>query len=281
MKLTWIVFYLLFTPTIVYSCEILNDQHFSVHWGQNISFEEYYTVILPQGYSPTQKYGAVYFLHGRGGDRHLLEGLGICDQMDRLVGEGKTPFIIIAPDGRAPSDPTDGYWMNGAKTAERWGDLVTHDLVIDAEKKFPLIASSPERVIAGISMGGHGAVQLSLNYPGVFGAIGMHSPVFRTQEEAAKDFYFQFGTGLDFQHRDPFSLIQFFGKSLTVPIYMDMGAKDQFLENTLHFEKLLRSKGYNQEFHVAEDLQGGHQEGYWKYHLGSYVDWYSDQLTQH
>ncbi len=275
-----VFFFLGATQLNAQACQVLRDEHFSVDWGPGHQFEEYYSVILPKGYTPDQRYGAVYFLHGRGGDRHLIEGLGICAQLDRLVDEGKTPFVVIAPDGRAPNNPTDGYWMNGAKTPERWGDLVTHDLVAEAERKFSLISSPKGRVIAGISMGGHGALQLSLNYPGIFGAIGMHSPVFRTQEEAAADFYYQFGTGTDYQHRDPFSLIKIFQKKLNVPIYMDMGAHDQFLRNTVNCENMLKGMGYKKEFHVGEDAEGAHEMGYWEYHLSSYVDWYSARLSQ-
>jgi S-formylglutathione hydrolase FrmB len=133
-------------------------------------------------------------------------------------------------------------------------------------------------MIAGISMGGHGAIQLSLNNPGIYSAIGAHSPVFRTQEQATEDYPLQFGTGLDFQNRDPISLMTIQGKRITVPIYVDMGAEDPWLSNTVFFSNYLTQVGFTGETQVAEDPIGGHVNAYWSYHLGSYVDWYSTHL---
>ena len=235
---------------------------------------EHYKVILPKGYSPTHRYGAVYFLHGKGGDRHLVDALGMCAELDRMVDTGATPFVVIAPDGG------NGYWMNGALTQERWGDLVTHDLIRDAEKKYSLISNQAGRIIAGISMGGHGAIQLTLNNPGIYGAVAAHSPVFRTQAQASQDFYYQFGTGIEYMKRDPFSMMQVFGKRFNVPIYMDMGGSDPWITNTRNFLSLLQAYGYTREFHVGEDAGGGHEMGYWQYHLSSYMRWYSAHLPR-
>jgi putative tributyrin esterase len=264
MFLSIITFFLILTSNVE-ACEII-EESFSGDW------TERYLVILPKNYDPTKEYGTVYFLHGRDGNRHFVKDLGICQQLDRLVDEGETPFIVIAPDGG------NSYWLNGALTGQRWADMVTGDLIEDAEKKYPLVSRADARVIAGISMGGHGAIQLSLNFPGVYGAIGAHSPVFRTQEEASKNFYYEFGTGLDFQERDPFSLINNLGKKITTPIYIDMGARDVWISNTKNFQQLLQSQYVSGEFHVGEDGIGAHDLRYWKYHMESYVNWYSKNL---
>ena len=158
--------------------------------------------------------------------------------------------------------------------------MVTKDLVRDAEKKFSLISKPEARVIAGISMGGHGAIQLSLNFPGIFGAIGAHSPVFRTQEEASRDFYYEFGTGEDYQARDPFSLINVYNKKIRVPIYIDMGAKDVWISNTRNFQNLLKSQNVSGEFHVGDDWLGAHDMRYWQYNMPTYMTWYSKHLVE-
>lgn len=235
-------------------------------------FLEHYLVVLPKGYQSNLHYGAVYFLHGAGRDRHFITDLGLCTQLDAAVDQGKTPFMVVAPDGG------NNYWMNGALTLERWGDMVTTELIADVERKYPLIGNVGGRMIAGNSMGGHGAVQLALNHPGTYSAIGAHSPVFRTEAQARNDYSKQFGAGIDFENRDPLSLMTLLGKQITVPIYVDMGAQDPWINSTTYFASLLRKMGCLSESHVGEDLNGGHADGYWAYHLGSYVDWYSRHL---
>ena len=77
---------------------------------------EHYLVILPEGYSPLLKYGAVYFLHGRNGNYKSLNDLGACAALESVVSKGANPFLIVAPDGQ------NGYWMNGAHNGQQWGD---------------------------------------------------------------------------------------------------------------------------------------------------------------
>jgi len=266
LSLTLIVV-MLFMKTLN-ACEFREENFES----KAISQKEYYTVLLPKNHDPSLSYSAVYFLHGRGGDRHNIQSLEFCKQLDAWIDKGGTPFIMIAPDGK------NSYWMNGALTHQNWGDMVASELIADVESKFPLISSPKGRMIAGISMGGHGAIQISLNYPNVFGAIAAHSPVFRTQEEASRDFYYEFGTGVDYQKRDPFSLMMIFKKSLNVPIFIDMGGSDPWITNTRNFAHYLTKIGYEGEEHVGEDLIGGHSGEYWNHHMVSYMAWYGKNL---
>ena len=127
-------------------------------------------------------------------------------------------------------------------------------------------------------MGGHGAIQLTLNHPEIYGAVAAHSPVFRTQEEATRDFANQFGTRDLYQERDPFSLIKFKNKKLNIPIWMDIGGSDFAFSNTQNFANLLKVIGYHGELHIGEDSVGAHAAGYWSYHLNSYIQWYLSNL---
>lgn len=231
-----------------------------------------YRVILPKGYRTDGIYSVVYFLHGRNGDRFALENLGILEKLNIFFNEKKLNFIIVAPECH------NCYWMNAALKDERWGDVVTQELISDVEKKYSVFHDPSGRLLAGISMGGHGAIQLILNNPGIYGLLAAHSPVFRNQEEASRDFSEQFGTGEDYRYRDPFSLIIFKNKKINVPLWIDIGGSDFSLYNTSHFANLLNSKGVKGELHIGEDEVGGHDDGYWKYHLLSYLEWYSKNL---
>jgi pimeloyl-ACP methyl ester carboxylesterase len=59
---------------------------------------------------------------------------------------------------------------------DRYEDYVVKDLIVDAENKFPIAAGRSTRAIVGISMGGFGAVNLSLRHPDLFAFVGALSP---------------------------------------------------------------------------------------------------------
>jgi S-formylglutathione hydrolase FrmB len=281
MKIQKILLTLTFCVSLLFSFPLLAQLDFSQAHDQaffskklaafnGVPWTVRYRVIFPKSYRYDKTYGVVYFLHGRGGDRYTLENLGILENLNQLYDKKRNVnFIIVAPEcGNC-------YWMNAALKNEPWGDVVTQELITDVEKKYNVFHEQSARLLSGISMGGHGAIQLALNNPNVFGAVAAHSPVFRTQQEASADFYEQFGTGDAYQSRDPFSLIKFKNKRLHYPIWIDIGGSDFAFHNTLNFANLLRDIGFSGELHIGEDTIGEHNGGYWKYHLAAYLEWYS------
>ena len=239
---------------------------------QSTAWAVRYRVTLPKGYDSDQVHSVVYFLHGRNGNRYFLENLGILEQLDILSNDNKINFIIVSPEcGNC-------YWMNAALIDERWGDVVTQELIADVEKKYFVYHEPAGRLLAGISMGGHGAIQLVLNNPHIYGAVAAHSPVFRTQEETSRDYYEQFGTGDAFQNRDPFSLIKVKRKRMTIPLWIDIGGADFAFKNTKNFANLLQTLGSIGEQHIGEDQTGDHSNRYWSFYLHSYLEWYLKKL---
>jgi enterochelin esterase-like enzyme len=228
-----------------------------------------FRVIFPKGFEPNRAYPVVYFLHGRFGSQYNLDEMGLLPMLDQWMSEGGLPFLIVLPSGE------NHYWMNAALSPERWGDVVALELVEQIEDHFPVLKEQKYRLVAGISMGGHGAVQLSLNYPQVFGATASHSPRFRTEEEAQLDgFDDEFGRGEDYRARDPLTLVSR-GKRFPGPLWMDIGGSDVFFANTYRFAQLLVQSGIRFEGDVGGDRVGGHDGGYWSYHLPTYLRWYS------
>jgi enterochelin esterase-like enzyme len=250
------------------ACQVIERSYGSAAIGTT----ETYLLIKPDAQVPIA--GIVYFLHGLGGNRYSIRDLGACAQVDRLAQTHHESLLVVAPDGGT------SYWMNGAHTNQNYGDLIANELVAQVEVEFAKSLRTPgHRILAGISMGGAGAIQISMNYPRIFGAVGAHSPVFRTQEEATAQFPNQFGTGFDYQSRDPFSLILIQHKTFIGPIYIDMGGQDPWFLNTKSFQSLLQSMQVPGTFKVGVDTIGGHATGYWSFHLPEYFDWYFQQVS--
>jgi len=74
-------------------------------------------------------------------------------------------------------DGDESYYTNSANHAEqRYEDYIVKDLIADAETRFPVASDRAHRAIAGLSMGGFGAVKLSLRHPELFSfAAGLSS----------------------------------------------------------------------------------------------------------
>lgn len=289
--LVFSVFLAITLPAVCLSYEV-RDHYF---WSNEIELQNktpwqaHYKAILPKGYDPKKLYPVVIFLHGNGGNGNFFIELEGGKVLDKVTKETGVPFIVISPDGGTPDD-VDGYWMNAAKERDHkmgWADFIIQELIPHYESIYPVIKSPKARLIAGISMGGHGAFQLSLNYPEFFGATAGHSAIFRGPEEAARDFFYQFGEagkGTEYEMRDPISLI-YSGKRFPGPVWLDMGAQDWGIERARECAHALSAiKSENPKFDltlkVGDDPIGGHQNEYWEYHMESYLKWYSGLFSR-
>jgi len=68
--------------------------------------------------------------------------------------------------------PNLGFsWYTNAKHRQnaRWEDAIAYDLVRDVESRFPVLTGRRHRGLAGVSMGGYGAVKLALKHPELYG----------------------------------------------------------------------------------------------------------------
>lgn len=149
-----------------------------------------FVVYLPPSYSHdrTRRYPVAYYLHGSGGDeRSWILGLALSATLDSLAAAGVPEMIVVMPDGdlgfyhdwvaspdyRAclhSATPTGEPPVTYCVRQRRYGEYVAHDLVTRVDTAYRTLADAHHRGVAGLSMGGYGAVYLPLAYPDVFGA---------------------------------------------------------------------------------------------------------------
>jgi S-formylglutathione hydrolase FrmB len=73
-------------------------------------------------------------------------------------------LIIVSPD------PGFSWYTNAKhKKNARWEDAIDSDLMRDVEARFPVLEGRAHRGVAGVSMGGYGAVKLALKHPELYG----------------------------------------------------------------------------------------------------------------
>jgi S-formylglutathione hydrolase FrmB len=124
-------------------------------------------VLVPRDAAahPEARYPALYLLHGSGGDEQVWTNL---DAEALTEGLG---LVVVMPDGGHDGWYTD--WPGGAQP--QWERFHVDQLIpwIDAHE--PVIAARGKRAIAGLSMGGFGALSYAARHPDLFVAAASFS----------------------------------------------------------------------------------------------------------
>jgi len=277
-------------PTTPYS--VLSAQSAAPHTG-TVADREFasaslgrnmpYRVYLPPDYDdpppdgqPAKRFPVLYLLHGLGAGMRQWTRLGLDDELDRLAGaDQRVPFIVVMPTGRA------GYWVNHPDGGPRWGDYVAKDLVSFVDQTYRTITRREARAIGGISMGAHGALQLTFNNPDVFGTVGAHSPALRRRAEAPVflgGFFMNLAGGpgqAAYDTRDPITLVR--RSSLAQPprLWIDIGQQDGWATRATELHAALAARGWAHEWRPAP---GDHDNAYWQRHIAEYVAYYRAAL---
>lgn len=129
------------------------------------SAEKTIYIYLPPSYNSSDKsYPVVYFLHGYG-DSPFIFMQTYRSQFDKAFNNGAKEFILVALDGNTKEG---GSFYTNSIASGNWEDYVVDELVTYMDKNYRTIVSTDSRGIAGYSMGGFGALNLSLKHPDVF-----------------------------------------------------------------------------------------------------------------
>jgi S-formylglutathione hydrolase FrmB len=235
-----------------------------------------YTVYLPADYATSQRsYPVVYLLHGYSDNETGWIQFGEANSIaDKGIADGKIPpCIIVMPDGKLT------WYCNSFDKKILWEDIFINELMPFVEKEYRIRSSKEYRAIAGLSMGGYGALKLSMRHTDIFSCcVALSSGTFTDEEitgKSGKEFemYFAglFGDKLEGSARlneawkanNPLALIHSvpLEKLKTVRYWIDCG-DDDFLFNgnsVLHIE--MRKLGLPHEYRVRN---GGHQWSYWR-----------------
>src|SRR5438105_5399954 len=138
-----------------------------------------YNVILPGDYrtSKTTRYPVLYLLHGLGG--HYSDWLTRTNVADYAT---QYRMIIVLPEGN------DSWYVDGATGVnEKYERYMQKELMPDVDTRYRTIQSRYGRAVAGLSMGGYGAIKLGLKYPATFAFAGSVSGAFGVTRYTEKE----------------------------------------------------------------------------------------------
>lgn len=125
-----------------------------------------YQIYLPPQYEAEteRRFPVVYFLHGAGGTESSDAGLAA--RVNAEIKAGRiAPVIYVFPNGGQSS----GY-RDSSTNYVRSETMLIEELLPLVDREYRTMNQPQSRAICGFSMGGGGAMRLSLKYPDQFGA---------------------------------------------------------------------------------------------------------------
>lgn len=223
-----------------------------------------------------KKFKTLYLLHG---------GLG--NQMDYISGTRiqrwaeENNLAVIMPAGE------NQFYIDKPDQDEYYGAFVADELVEFTRVMFPLSDKKEDTFIAGLSMGGYGALINGLKYHETFSHIGAFSPALMNEAFLSGDknsvaaglwkpgFYENVMGGIATiknSDRDYCYLIdQLIEKGESIPeIYLAIGREDFLLEPARHYHEFLNDRKAPVTY--IED-NGGHEWDFWDKYLKLFLEW--------
>nr|WP_315203470.1 alpha/beta hydrolase-fold protein [uncultured Flavobacterium sp.] len=128
-------------------------------------------VVLPNSYAKGKAvYPVLYLLHGAYG--HFSDWLSNTPNKNIVKDlADQYNIIIVMPEGEIFSFYLDSPVNKGSQ----FETYITQEVIQKIDKTYRTINDKKGRVIAGLSMGGHGALSLSAKHPELFCAAGSMS----------------------------------------------------------------------------------------------------------
>lgn len=227
-----------------------------------------YRLLLPADYAvSSRRYPVLYLLHGLTGDENDWWA------RSRLIDYASRYNLIIVTPGVG-----DTWYANGSTDPRaRYEDVIIQDLIPYIDSHYRTVAGREGRAIAGLSMGGLGAMKFALRYPQMFSFAASFSGAFdvpltatlgkKPSAKMLKELRSVFGGEASQTRRDNdiFMLLQQpRPKGVQLPyLYISTGKSDplpQVADSNPRFEQTLRASGVKYEYY---ERPGTHDWHFW------------------
>ena len=136
-------------------------------------------VYLPAGYneSSPERYPVIYFLPNpfENGYRFDFDHRDAQKLFDQAISAGVIgKFILVTVDMDTPLGTS---WYVNSPATGNWEDFMIQELVPYMDANFRTLPNRNSRGIAGIFIGGYGAIRFGMRHPDVFGCVYAMHPV--------------------------------------------------------------------------------------------------------
>jgi putative tributyrin esterase len=229
-----------------------------------------YHVVLPPHYDAPQsrslRYPVLYLLHGLGGS--AADWVSARAHLSAHAAAYR--FIIVTPEGG------DGWYTDSATVPnEKFETYIIEELIPDVERRFRAIPAREGRAIAGLSMGGYGALKFGVKHPQQFALAASLSGAFDAASwdhtdpkllAFVKPSIARTYGALDSPTRAANDLFKLFDqlppeRINSLPyIYFDCGTEDFLINSNRALSELLLKRKIPHEY---RQLPGAHTWPYW------------------
>ena len=180
------------------------------------------------------------------------------------------PMILAMPSDGLFGDGS-GYLPHNTANYEEW---IVNDVIEVMKEQYPAINQDSPIFIAGLSMGGFGALRLGAKYPHIFKAFSGLSSIthfdqlaeFVANFQALKDTVLEQDGVIDWLIKN---------RETLPPFRFDCGRNDILIE---HNRKLHQDLMDNDISHIYEEFSGEHSWKYWEENIGKSLEFFNASL---
>jgi putative tributyrin esterase len=228
-------------------------------------------IVLPVGYhASARRYPVLYLLHGHGGGhRNWMERTNLLAYTARL------PLIVVLPDGG-----NSWYTNSAARPSEKFEDYVAREVPAYVDQHFRTLTFREARYVAGLSMGGYGALKLALKHAARFSLAGSFSGALTAASDTSYSTLFEtFGLpgSASRAENDLVALV----RGARVPegsyFYFDTGASDPVLPSNRAVAQAFAARPLAYEYH---EVPGAHTWEFWNRRLPVFLALVEERIAR-
>ena len=233
-------------------------------------------VFVPPGQKGNGNLPLVILLHGVYGSAWCwpMKAAAHLTALRLIENQKIQPMVIVTPSDGLWGDGS-GYLPHNGYHFEHW---IVNDVPLAVCENIPETSLNNPLFIAGLSMGGFGALRLGAKYAGKFSGISAHSaitalpqmgqfveePLQKYQQSTIEE-ESAWGQILKNRGRLP-------------PIRFDCGLQDDLLAHNQLLHQQMEQAGIP---HQYQEFAGGHEWPYWTKHLEDTLLFFNQILTEH
>ncbi len=229
------------------------------------------SVFIPRDCTAAQNIPVVLLLHGVYGSHwSWAHQAGVHFTAQTMIDDGTIQPMILAMPSDGLFGDGSGYLRHTNADYEKW---IVQEVPQALRALLPAVTEKSEFYIAGLSMGGYGAMRLGAKYPHIFKAFSGLSSI---TEFAQIEAFCEPGTfdRLVARVESPESVLETLlaHRATLRPFRFDCGTEDSLFEANQSLHTALDHYGVE---HTFESMPGGHNWAYWERNIAVTLHYFS------